>query len=311
MTQQVSIGPDPVEVAQALKSRSLLEPPDWLVGEWWKVQVTTFWGGKFEATRVVAAVEGDDYLVGMPERDWVNALLLLHVPGVGEVSRFDLSFEQHDVRFEPLRFPLERGATWSTAFEGRPVTAKVLSASGARAEIDLNGTDDHMVLTYDAEVGEVVKFVHDTYAQYEVVAHGTGYRDIITVPRGQDLVFLKFRLGGVLGPGLQPAPPIDTVTVSPDYDRISLALLLGTTLPDTNSPQAVYREIVHDPSGGTYDELVSPLHGPGLFVFTYMKNKPGGTWTFDHYALGPGIAGAEGIAYKIQNVQSATGQFVT
>ena len=105
--------------------RSLAEAPSWRSGEWWRIRLTDFTGDTFEVTRVVAGVEGDDYLVGMPATEWINDFMVLHIPGFGEVAREDLSYETHDVRYEPLRFPLTQGAKWATAFEGQPMSAEV------------------------------------------------------------------------------------------------------------------------------------------------------------------------------------------
>ncbi len=293
--------------------RSLAEPPHWRAGEWWRIRLTDLFTGEdgatYESLRVVGGIEGDNYLVGMPADTFSHDLLLLHIPGFGEVDRADLSYETHDVRFHPLLFPLVQGATWQTAWEGRPLTATVTSADDKQAHVYLAGTNDHVNLTYDAEAGEVVDLQIDGYARYEAFEHGFDYEGRITVPHGHDLVFVQVRANGVLGPGNTPAPsPADTVTVEDGYDRVSFILLVGNFL--AGPPQGMYKEKATAPDGTVFELESNPTDTPGLIAATYTHDDPGGQWTFEHLAAGPGIALAEGIAYHVYDVELPSGRIL-
>lgn len=306
------LGPDvPVLAAPPVldEPRALDKAPAWKRGEWWLVRLTDFTGETFEVKRVVAGVEGDNYLVGMPAKQWVNDFMVLHIPGFGEVAQEDLSYETHDVPYEPLRFPLAAGATWATAFEGRPVKAEVKKADGKRAEIEIVGDNDHGLLTYDAEVGEIVRWQHDNYATYEVVAHGFDFEGLVTVPHGHDLVFQHARFAAALSSN-QPKTPFDEVPVDPAYDRVSLVVFAGTVAPDTNSPNAYYRETATAPDGKVFQITVTAADGPGLRFLVGQHDRPGGVWKFEHVAAGPGIAVAEGIAYHVYDVDLPSGRIL-
>lgn len=296
--------------------RTLDTAPTWQTGEWWRFRLTeTFRGEVFEATRVAAGTEGDNFLVGMPRDDWVDALMVLHIPGFGEVSRDDLSFEIHDVRFEPLRFPLRDGDTWQTAFEGRPVEATVDVIDNKTAEVTLVGASDQITVTYDAEVGAITRFVHPTYASYEIIDHGFDYEGTITVPHMHDVVFQNFRIFGALTGTLSPAAPIDTVTVDETYDRVSFALIVGSIEPQTIAggpalglpPAGAFREFVTAPEGTTWELTVTAADPPGIYIKYAQLDSPGGDWTMEHAAAGAGLVGAEGIAYHVYDVDVPTG----
>jgi hypothetical protein len=290
------------------EERTLERAPKWKMGEWWEIRLTDdFTGATVTTTRVVAGQEGENYLVGMPRDAWENGFMVLHVPGFGEVLRNDLSYEVHDKRFEPLNFPIHEGKTWTTSFEGRKVDAVVTSVEGTRARVWLSGASDQINVTYDAEAGEIVRFEKKNYATYEVVGHGFGHEGIVTVPHMHDVVFMQFRLAGVVGGG---PSPFDEVTVDSTYDRVSFVLILGTVIPDFSSPNTIYREKATAPDGTVYEHTLTAADGPGLRVFDYQHDRPGGKWTFEHVALGPGIVGTEGIAYHVYDVVLPEGRIL-
>lgn len=287
--------------------RTLQAPPQWKQGEWWRVKVVDLLGKTFETTRVVAGQEGDDYLVGMPMDEFINDLMVLHLPGFGQVSKEDLSFEIHDVRYEPLRFPLVEGDTWATAFEGRPVTAKVFLLGEMQARVQLDGSQDHINVTYDAETGEIVKHVQPGYATVEVLEHGFDYSGYVIVPHMHDLIFAHGRIGGVLGPNLQPAPSLtDAVRVDSTYDRVSFAIILGRLNPTVTL--GYYAEKATAPNGKTFELAFLPTEAGQFKIAVYDVVQPGGDWRFEHTAAGPGFAFAEGIAYHTYVVELPSGR---
>jgi|GEM_PF-1269242 len=297
--------------------RTTLAAPQWQMGEWWTYRlVDGFTGTTYEFTRIVTGTEGGNFLVGMPRDQFQNAIMVLHIPGFGEVNRADLSFEIHDFKFQPLKFPLTAGDEWDSAFEGPQIHVKVLSVTEKTAEVQVTGSQN-MNLTYDAELGEISKLAIDRYATYEVVGHGIGYEGMVTVPHMHDIVFQHFRLGGVLGTGGTPLPvanlPLqpsntDTVEVGATYDRVSFTIILGSVLPNADSPEGYYSLKATAPDGKVFENSATPADGTGLKIWFYQQDMPGGTWKFEHVAGGPGITLAEGIAYHMYDVDMPSGR---
>lgn len=306
------LGGSPATTTSASKAAAtptLAAPPAWRVGEWWDVKVTdAFDRETHEAKRVVAGMEGDRYLVGMPKDAFSNELMVLHLPGFGEVAKSTLGYSVHDAPFEPVRFPLVDGLRWETAFEGIAFHAVASVGSPTLAEIDMTSAGGgHIHLTYDAAVGDVTRVVFDGYATLEVTGHGYGYAGVVTVPRMAHLAFAEARTGPVLSSTQQPASPLQTVQVDDAYDRISFVLLAGSLLPlvEPGAPDQAagyYDDLATGPDGARYDLQVFPTD-TGLKAAYHMVDKPGGAWAFRQVVGGPGIAVAEGIAYRVENVE--------
>lgn len=300
-------GPDPVRSSGPVdsgptSSADLETPPEWYEGKWWKYRIQEdFTGSSYETMRVITGLEPatDSYLAGMPQDQWLDKALALHVPGFGRVGRQDLSFEIHDCPFQPVDFPLTDGKTWQTEFECRPVNATATLLDETTAEIEMTGPNDHLVLTYDAEVGAVTEMIIDNYATIEMVDHGDGFRGNVTVPHMHDLVFMHGRVAGALNLSLRPAAPAESVTVDDTYDRVSFVIILGSILPDTSGPNTFYQETATAPDGTTYEERVTAADEPGIRLLFYQHDDPGGTWELQHVAAGPGIAMIEGIGYHV------------
>ena len=302
--------------------RTVLEAPKWKQGEWWKVRMVDsgFTGSTYETTRVVVGQEGDHYLVGMPMHEFNDNFMVLHIPGFGQVTKEDLSFEIHDSLFQPLKFPLVEGETWVTAFEGRAVTMTVRSVeSETRAVIEMQSNSgqatDNANLTYDALMGEVVENDMPNYASYEVVEHGFNYTGIVTVPHMHDVIFQHFRIGpvwnGQTGAGAVTTIT-DTVEVDTTYDRVSFGLIFLHASAAVGGPEppnagGYYHELARAPTGEEFELTVMPTDSP-VKILTVGLERPGGTWTFEHQVGGPGAMGAEGIAYHTYNVEMPSGR---
>jgi hypothetical protein len=278
--------------------RSLEAAPEWRLGEYWKIRLQDAFTGKtWETTRVVAGEEGDNYLVGMPVEAFSDAFMVLHIPGFGVVDQLDLGYEIHDVLFIPVQFPLTQGAKWATAFEGRAVNATVTAANETHAVISMVGKSDKLTLTYSAAAGEIVRFVGEGYATYEVVEHGYNYTGNVLVPHEHDVVLIHGRLGGGVPVGNSKAgAPIETVKMGSTYDRVSFAIILGPAIGG-DPGVGYYKETVVAPDGTRYELDRLPTEGPGLKVGFFFNTKPAGDWTLEHIAIGPGIAFVEGIGY--------------
>ncbi len=298
--------------------RTILEAPKWKQGEWWKIRMTDsgFTGSVYETTRVVVGQEGDHYLVGMPMDEFSDDFMVIHIPGFGQVTKEDLSFEVHDALFQPLRFPLVEGDSWVTAFEARAVTMTVKAIeSETRAVIEMTtgtGTpQDNANLTYDALIGEVVENDMPNYATYEVVEHGFNYTGVVTVPHMHDLIFAHFRIGPAWN-GQTGTDAVATITDSIDvdttYDRVSFGLIFshaaGAVAPNAGG---YYHELATAPNSEEFELTVMPTDSP-IQILTVGLDKPGGVWTFEHQVGGPGFIGAEGIAYHTYHVEMPSGR---
>lgn len=282
--------------------------PSYQLGEWWHVRVTEFFtGAQYETTRVVAGVEDDNWLIGMPADTFSHEIMVLHVPGFGQVDRFDLGFEIHDVLYIPLAFPLEEGKTWQTAFEGRAVTGSVNATSGTTAQVEFHGASDTIVATYDAALGEFTSWEAAGYARVEVLDHGYDYDGVVTVPHQHDVVFIHGRVAGVADTTLTPAPPVEEIEVDPTYQRVSFILAAGE-LVEAGQPDAGYYSVTATaPDGTEYSLEVLPGGSTGWTLDTYGHANPGGTWTMEYVAAGPGFAFVEGIAYHVFDVSLPDG----
>ncbi len=305
----------------AVAERNLNEPPQWVLGEWWQIRLTSFFDGKVtETTRIVSGTEKENYLVGMPQDTFDNEVMVLHVPGFGLINKFTLGFEAHDIMFDPVQFPLAPGESWTTDFETpNGLTAVVDRVDGNLAYIDISGAHT-MNLTYNATLGAIEKMVIANYAMYEVIDHGFGYEGMVTVPHSHDLVFIHGRAAGAVTvgqPGPQGAPanaPVETIHVPDEYDRVSFSIINGEILSQLGVPlpadPGVYQTHVTAPDGTEYEDTKLPSDGPGWKISSFSHDQPAGNWTVRAVAAGPGVAFFEGIAYVVYDVEMPDGCIV-
>lgn len=299
----------------AASSNTLVDPPTWEVGEWWEIRLTSPLGDQeVTFTRVVAGLEGEDYLIGQPRDAWSKEAVLFHTPGLGEVAPEDLSYEVHDVRFHPLAFPLTDGKEWETAFEGAPVTAQASVNPDDTVEI-WYCCGANITATYDPGLGALSELTVEGLLHYEVIDHGYDHNGVVTVPHGHDLVFVHGRVASVLDLTLQPAPPVEEIELSDDYGRITFAQIVGPinlVQPPTDLPGAssLYSERVTGPDGTVYETQHLPTDGRDLSIQIFETTELGGTWQLEHLAAGPGIAFTEGIAYHVFDMQLPEGHLL-
>lgn len=301
----------------ATGERTLAQAPTWRLGEWWTYRITdAFTGASVDTTLVVAGTFGTTYLVGFPIHDFSNNVLVLHMPGVGDVDRTDLSFEVHDVDFQMLRFPLVAGDSWTTAFEGRPGTVHVVRAQGEQAILQgsdtVQGTTGptsswNITATYDAPTGTITQLHAEGYADYKVTGHGFAYTGRVRVPHAHDLVFQHGRITPVLDINTQPTTTqTDNVLVEPGYDALAFTIIVGSGAVAPGPNAGYYQETVTSPNGTQYS--LSSLPGePGLKLAFYGTGDPSGTWTLQHTAGGPGLVLTEGIGYHSIDVDLPLG----
>jgi hypothetical protein len=301
--------------------RTLQRAPQWRLGEYWNYHIVDhFTNRTLEATRVVAGTDGPNYLVGFPIEAFSNDVLIFHIPGYGDISQADLSFEVHDVTFAPLKFPLTDTQTWPTAFEGRPGNMTSEPAPDGRARLTGSGKGWSMTATYDPAVGEITQLDYPGYASYTVTGHGYGYQGTVRVPHAHDLVFQHGRVGPAfdarqpLGPGAVTVGS-DTVQLQPGYDHLAFTLIAANAVPFLGLGPAGslpmtaggYYDVKATAPNGTAYELVALPQDPAVKIAFFGTGDPTGPWTLSFTVGGPGIAVAEGIGYHSIDVQLPSG----
>jgi hypothetical protein len=286
----------------------LQAPPEWRLGQWWQVRVTDHLsGGVHETTVVVAGAERDWFLTGMPADDFLHSLMVLHLPGIGQVAKDTLGWDVHDEVFHVLQFPLREGDTWDTHWSAAPVQADVVSVSGNRAEVEFVGNSAHFKVVYDADVGTIVSMDIPGYAQMEVIDHGFEYEGVVTVPHQHDLIFFHGRLAGAVGVGVQdtgPHAPVETITVSGDYDRVSFALLVFALAPGFYAAEATA------PDGSRYETQFVATEPDQINIQIHSNDDPVGDWEVLFLAGGAGAVAIEGIGYHVFDIELPSGCLV-
>ncbi|HVM45398.1 MAG TPA: hypothetical protein VM582_05630 [Candidatus Thermoplasmatota archaeon] len=290
-------------------------PPELVPGEWWRIRFRSpFFEPTPDLVRVVADVTSEGYLVGMPHERWSKEAIAYHAPAFGDIG-FDLSYAVHNVRFEPLRFPLVEGASWTTTFGGTDYVATVEAADAHAATVRFEATPSQpdpldplyaalspvegfgsMRLVYDARQHEVVRF-ESGIGTWEVVEHGYGFEGWVTVPRGIHVAidhgqFLAHTPGGPL--------VARAAQVEGGFNRLTLLhgiFSLGA---------GAYRIRSVAPDGAEF--VTEAVHtGPGLTVRFHEAADPDGTWTLEDVVAGAGGTYTMGMAYHQYDVRLPDG----
>lgn len=291
-----AVGPD--------LNATLAAAPRLVPGEWWRIRFqSTFFEKTPEFVRVVADVNAAGYVVGMPHEGWFKEAIAYHAPSFGDIG-LDLSYALHNVRFEPLRFPLVEGATWTTSFGTGEYTATVESTDEFTATVRFDPPasepqptdpvyaalspvplDASMRLVYDARQHEVVKF-ESLIGTWEVVEHGYGFEGWVTVPRG---LHTAIDHGQFLA--VTPGEPVVTRTAAIEGGYNRLTILQGVF---ALGPGA-YRVKATAPNG---TEFLTESRGERSFTIGFHEaSDPDGTWTLEDVVAGPGGTYTMGMAY--------------
>lgn len=288
--------------------------PRLVPGEWWRIRFqSSLFEDAPEFVRVVAAVTPEGYLVGMPHEGWFKEAIAYHSPAFGDVG-FDLSYALHNQRFEPLRFPLVEGATWTTVFGPSEVTATVEQADDFTAIVrfdpppsDPQPTDPlfaalspvdgsgSMRLTYDARQHEVVRF-ESMIGTWEVVEHGYGFEGWVTVPRG---LHTAIDYGQFLA--ASPGGPVLTRTqaVEGGYNRLTLMHGIFALGP------GMYR--IRDVSPNGTEFVTEALGGQAFTIRFHEASDPDGAWTLEDVVGGAGGTYTMGMAYHQYDIRLPDG----
>lgn len=307
--------------------RTWEEPPQWILGEWWEIELTSgFTGETSTFTRVVAGKEGENYLVGMPLESFNDEAMIMHFPGFGLIQSNTLGYEAHDFMFEPLSFPLEVDTTWQSLWQGANAVLTHLVADrddeNGLVYLEAGGAQT-ITYTYDVEMGQIVEFNAPGYASYRVIDHGYDYEGMVRVPHGHDLTFFHGRLGPAVGvaqsegvqvpnTNLLVSPnPIETITISEDYDRASFILaafdlaplLLNANLPVSTGVNSITATA---PDGTSYDLTTLPTQA-GHSIVSFAHDLPAGEWTLQTVAAGAMQVFMEGVSYVVFDVDLPSG----
>lgn len=284
--------------------------PKLIAGEWWRLRFANSLSGTEyrDVVRIVAAVESDGYIVGMPHEGWAKELISYHSPALGDVG-LDLSYPVHNEIFQPVKFPLVAGATWETVFATAPYLGKVERVDGTRAEITLTPTSEPqptdpvfalfgfsavpIQIVYDASLHEVVKF-ESTIGGYEVIEHGYDYAGWITIPRGEHTAIDQFQLGPASQSEL-PGPK--TIPVSGGFNRMTLLQGIFPLGPGVYQTRAVAPD-------GT--EFVAEAMNAPIIKFHEVRD-PDGSWTTENTIIGPAATYTMGIAYHQYDIRLPDG----
>lgn len=302
--------------------------PRLVEGEWWRVRFAGGIGGQeVDVVRVVADANEEGYIMGMPHDGWLKEAISFHSPAFGDVN-FDLSYDTHNVRFEPVRFPLEVGATWDTEFALSPLTARVEAVDEYTATItfwppeqpdqptdpvtDLIGFTGSsggpfMTAVYDARQHEIVS-MQSFAGVWEVVEHGYDFEGWVTVPRGEHTAIDYGYFGGPVGvPGVtgdyNPAPR--TVTVEGGFNRMTMMHLI-VPLPDPVTGTFVPGK--HSIKDTTPNGTVFLTEAMDQFTIKfYEASDPDGEWTVEDTIGGVAATYSMGIAYHQYDIRLPDG----
>ena len=291
-----AVGPD--------LNATLDAPPKLVAGEWWRIRFDYgFIEDVPEVVRVVADVEPDGYIVGMPHEGWFKEAIAFHIPAFGDVG-LDLSYETHNVRFEPVRFPLVEGATWTTFFGTSELVATVERADEFTATIrfdppasDPEPTDaalaaimpfgdlGGMRIVYDARQHEIVKF-ESPIGSWEVIEHGYDFTGWVTVPRG---LHTAIDYGQFLP--ATPGEPVvaRTALVEGGFNRLTLMHVIVAIGP------GAYRIRSVAPDGTEF--VTESVAEQGFFARFHEASDPDGEWVLEDVVGGAGATYSMGMAY--------------
>lgn len=305
---------------------TLEEPPQLVVGEYWKINMDFgLTGGSREAYVVVAGQETNHWLIGMPTHDFDNRIMVFHLPGMGQISKDTLGFEAHDVWFDSIQFPVEVGNTWTTGLMGNGnQQAEVTAVDGLTANIHMVGTYT-IDIVYDASIRGIRSMNVAGYGSYEVLEHGFNWQDVepsmdglVTVPHQSDLILCHGRFAGgaeITGCALgQVDGPDESVEIDRTYDRVSFGLILRAdpliNPVGASTPATYYQVTATAPDGTQYTETLQAGDTATNVLTPYKHDSPGGTWNVQAIAGGPGSAFAEGIGYHVYDVEIPSGRIL-
>lgn len=295
----------------------LANAPEWRTGQWWRWQVedhysdVLFFGDEqvpdesYEVVQVVVGQRDGRYILGMPADDWQEAPINHHFPAMCDIGMDDLSWDLHNTKFHPLRFPLQEGDSWTTSWWRNPVEMTVTDVEGQTATVRRGDTEDAFV--YDATLGNFARIDLPGYATMEVVDHGLDFEGDVIACWEVDEVLVDGRcVGGLsVGPGgldlagfRFDATPATSWYLAGAYDRLAFVLQLGHGA-DAGPPMEIRMTA---PDGTEYAAALGPQESGVLHVHNHGHADPGGVWEMVFLAPDYGCVIVEAMAYHAAEV---------
>jgi hypothetical protein len=300
-----------------LAERSLAEPPDLHVGEWWTVEVDPILvGATFETTLVVTDRADGSARIGIPADDFRDDFLVLHVPVLGDVDLATMSWRVMWDDFEGLRFPLEEGRTWTADFHGRDVEARVTSIEGSVARITMTGEGERIELTYDAGMGMITELREEALGLgFRVTGHGLDYEGTVQQRSGIELGLMQG------GPSASAAHHEDAPTPAAGEAGTSTETIEVTSPGSHGSLSFVVWNVGFEGEAGSYHIRATAPDGtvfehqfdvepgaPGVLVESFGHDAVQGTWQLDFHRGGPAGLLVELFTYDQVDVTLPAGQ---
>lgn len=118
--------------------------PNWTVGDSWMA------GGADGSTfsLVVSGDAGADWVMDTDNEDLAFADARFDVSFLGKIRKSDLAGSQGGDRIEFLRFPLTQDLTWTTTWDGQPITILAAKVQGGKAEMEARRADGTLYAQY-------------------------------------------------------------------------------------------------------------------------------------------------------------------
>ena len=177
--------------------------PEHQLGDWWR------WDSPQIAdpyTSVLAADNGAEWVVATdnPEIAFFDARF--DVASQGPARKSDMAGSQGSERVAFFAFPLTEGKTWSTTWDGEPMSIKALKVAGGVADIEARRADGtlYAAYTYDASLGYFgqIAYYDPTGATVGFEARVTGSGDNFTGDLLRWTLEVEYETHGPITPGL-------------------------------------------------------------------------------------------------------------
>lgn len=200
--------------------------PTWQVGQWWQLSSEQT-GAAF--THVVSGETPTDWAMDTDSPDIAFFDARFDISFLGPVRKSDLAGSQGDDRVQFFQFPLALNKTWTTTWDGAPITITVVGLDVAGAELEArhaNGTL-YAAYTYDVEMA-----YFGEYAFYGPDGETVGFAaTVIDTGTGFTGDLVRWSLDNLFeshGPLQQRS---STFTVPPGYTDIWMDVHIACTQP--------------------------------------------------------------------------------
>ena len=281
--------------SSAGEARSLDEPPELQVGEWWTMEIDAdLAGAEYQATVVVTDGDEETAVLGTAADDFSHDFFVVHAPPLGELHLETFAWHVMWDDFEALRFPLEEGRTWMADYHGSDVEAEVTGTENGIAHVTMEGEEEQIELAYDADRGMVTEFRSEALQLgFRVTDHGFDYEGRVKTPTGIELALFE---------GWPPqeeaeeeeehhVPEQDGPEISADVDVGASQGSMGLILTNDDADEdRSYRIAATAPDGTVFEKAFSPpANGPPLLLESFGHDVVDGTWELE---FDPEVRGA-------------------